>query len=655
MKALQILTVGLMSANSISGTRVCRLQTLARRIVLPVLLLGTGLLFVQPCAADSDVFTATGSLATPRLQHSATLLPNGKVLVAGGFDSSFSTVLTSAELYDPASGTWSPTGDMHNPRTAYTAILLPNGKVFVDWEVGPTGQVSRNVVELYDPASGTWTETDFSGRPNETATLLPNGKVLLAGGRTQSGVSGSAQLYDPASGTVAATGSLGNARAWHTATLLANGKVLVSGGATGVTSNSGPLISAELYDPASGTWTATGSLSAFRMAPTATLLPNGEVLLAGGLNGGYLASAELYDPASGTWTATGSLSAGRVSHTATLLPNGKVLVVGGSGNSGFLASAELYDPASGTWSVSGSLVTTRQSHTATLLPNGRVLIAGGSNDTGALASAELYGDATGNSAASQLLNIATRLKVLNGDNVLIGGFIITGTEPKKVLILGVGPSLSQFFTGSLADPTVELYQGNTLLQMNDNWKTDQPAEVEATGLAPGNELESAIVRTLNPGSYTAILRGKGDATGIGVVQAYDLNQAANSKFGNIATRGFVDSGDNAMIGGFIIGPASGGSTTVVVRAIGPSLANFGVNGALPDPTIELHDGNGATIAFNDNWADDANQGSIPQSLQPSDPHESALYRVLPPDSYTAIMRGTGNSTGIGLVEVYNVQ
>ena len=211
------------------------------------------------------------------------------------------------------------------------------------------------------------------------------------------------------------------------------------------------------------------------------------------------------------------------------------------------------------------------------------------------------------SPSGNLLNIATRLKVLTGDNVLIGGFIITGTDPKKVLILGIGPSLAQFFSGSLSDPTLELYQGNTLLQMNDNWKTDQQAEIEATGIPPSNDLESAIVRTLDPGSYTAILRGKGDATGIGVVQAYDLNQAANSKFGNIATRGFVDSGDNAMIGGFIIGPASGGSTAVVVRAIGPSLTNFGVSGALPDPTVELHDGNGATIAFNDNWADDANQ------------------------------------------------
>jgi Beta-propeller repeat len=253
-----------------------------------------------------------------------------------------------------------------------------------------------------------------------------------------------------------------------------------------------------------------------------------------------------------------------------------------------------------------------------------------------------------------LLNIATRLPVQTGDNVLIGGFIITGTQPKKVIILGIGPSLSQFFSGALSDPTLELFQGDTLLQANDNWKESE-AEVQATGLQPSNDLESAIVRTLDPGSYTAILRGKGGATGIGVVQAYDLNQAAQSKFGNIATRGFIDSGDNVMIGGFIIGPAGGTTTTVVIRAIGPSLANFGVTGALQDPTLELHDGNGAVIAFNDNWKDDTNQKNIPQSLQPTDQRESALYRVLAPGNYTAVMRGSGNTTGIGLAEIYNVQ
>ncbi len=251
------------------------------------------------------------------------------------------------------------------------------------------------------------------------------------------------------------------------------------------------------------------------------------------------------------------------------------------------------------------------------------------------------------------MNIATRLPVQTGDNVLIGGFIVTGTQPKKVIILGIGPSLSQFFSGALSDPTLELFQGDTLLQANDNWK-EAEAEVKATGLQPSDDLESAIVRTLDPGNYTAILRGKGGVTGIGVIQAYDLDQAAQSKFGNIATRGFVDSGDNVMIGGFIVGPAGGTTTTVVIRAIGPSLANFGVTGALQDPTLELHDGNGAVIAFNDNWKDDTNQKSIPQSLQPTDQRESALYRVLAPGNYTAVMRGSGNTTGIGLAEIYNL-
>ena len=186
--------------------------------------------------------------------------------------------------------------------------------------------------------------------------------------------------------TFANTGSLAAARVVHTATLLPNGKVLVAGGS----GNSGFFASAELYDPASGTWTATGSLAAARQTHTATLLPNGKVLVTGGLNGSNLTSAELYDPASGTWTTTGSLAAARYRHTATLLPSGKVLVAGGTGNSGYLASAELYDPASGTWAATGSLATARYLHTATLLPNGKVLVAGGQADGAYLASAELY-------------------------------------------------------------------------------------------------------------------------------------------------------------------------------------------------------------------------------------------------------------------------
>ncbi len=261
----------------------------------------------------------------------------------------------------------------------------------------------------------------------------------------------------------------------------------------------------------------------------------------------------------------------------------------------------------------------------------------------------------------KLLNIATRLKVLTGEQVLIGGFIITGTDSKRIIIRGIGPSLAQFFSGTLADPTLDLYQGNTLLATNNDWKTDQQAEIQATGIPPANDLESAIVRTLAPGSYTAILRGNNDTTGIGVVETYDLDQAANSKLANISTRGFVDTGDNVMIGGLIVGAGTGGGTVrVIVRAIGPSLAGAGISGALPDPTLELHDGSGTTIAANDDWKI-ASDGSSQQaeieatSIPPTNDSESALVQTLAPGNYTAIVRGKNNTTGVAVVEAYHLQ
>jgi hypothetical protein len=255
---------------------------------------------------------------------------------------------------------------------------------------------------------------------------------------------------------------------------------------------------------------------------------------------------------------------------------------------------------------------------------------------------------------AQLLNIATRLRVQTGENVLIGGFIITGIDPKKVMIRGIGPSLAQFFNGTLDDPTLELFQGNTLVASNNDWKESQ-AEIEATGIPPTNDKESAIVRTLVPGSYTAVLRGNGGSTGIGVVEAYDLDQGANSKLANIASRGFVDTDNNVMIGGLIMGPTGGVSTKVVVRAIGPSLSNFGIAGALQDPTLDLVDANGASLRANDNWKDSQQAEIEATGLQPSDIREAALIETLAPGNYTAVVRGAGNTTGVALVEVYNVE
>lgn len=255
-------------------------------------------------------------------------------------------------------------------------------------------------------------------------------------------------------------------------------------------------------------------------------------------------------------------------------------------------------------------------------------------------------------AIGQLLNVSTRLPVQTGDNVLIGGFIITGTEAKKVIVRGIGPSLSGTVEGFLADPTLELHDTTGTLASNDNWRDTQQAEIEATGIAPSNDLESAIVRTVpaNNSAYTVIVRGKNDTTGIGVVEAYDLDQAANSKLANISTRGFVESGNNVLIGGIIVG---NGVTKVVVRAIGPTLA--GVSNSLQDPTLELHDGSGATIATNDNWRATQEAEIIATGIAPTDDRESAIVAALNPGPYTAIVRGAGNTTGVGLVEAYNIQ
>jgi hypothetical protein len=256
---------------------------------------------------------------------------------------------------------------------------------------------------------------------------------------------------------------------------------------------------------------------------------------------------------------------------------------------------------------------------------------------------------------SQLLNISTRMRVQTGDNVLIGGFIITGTDPKRVIIRGIGPSLSSFFGGVLADPTLELFQGNALVAMNDNWKTDQRTEIEATGIPPTNDFESAIVRTLAPGNYTAILRGNGNTTGIAVVEAYNLDQAANSRLVNISTRGFIETGDNVMIGGLIIGPPNGTSATAVVRAIGPTLGAFGIQGALQDPTLDLVDSNGVVIRSNNDWRESQANEIIATGLQPTNDRESALVETLVPGNYTAIVRGFGETTGVALVEAYHLQ
>jgi len=268
--------------------------------------------------------------------------------------------------------------------------------------------------------------------------------------------------------------------------------------------------------------------------------------------------------------------------------------------------------------------------------------------------------ATPTPSPAQALNISTRLRVETGDNLMIGGFIITGNAPKDVIVRGIGPSLAgSGLSDVLADPTLELRDGSGgLLFHNDNWQDapEQAALLSAFGLAPQDSHESGIFAHLLPGNYTAVLAGKNQGTGIGLVEIYDVYPAADSQLANISTRGFVQTGDEVMIGGFIMGGSSK-TTRVAIRGIGPSLAQFGLTNLMADPTLELRDNNGALLISNNDWEDDPISAAqlTAYNLAPQNSLESGIFATLPPGAFTAILAGTNGGTGIGLVEIYNLQ
>ncbi len=256
---------------------------------------------------------------------------------------------------------------------------------------------------------------------------------------------------------------------------------------------------------------------------------------------------------------------------------------------------------------------------------------------------------------AHLLNISTRLNDGTGENALIGGFIVTGTVPERVILRGIGPSLSGIFPDALTDPTLSLYRESTLIQSNDNWRSDQETEIIATGLAPSNNLESALIETTARGAYSVVLQGNNNSTGVALVEVYELDASVDSMLANISARGLVGTDDNVIIGGFIIGPSNGGETTVLVRGIGPSLSNSGIAQPLQDPTLELINASGVIIHSNNNWRDSQETQIIATGLPPSDDRESAILETVAPGSFTAILRGNANTSGIGLVEIYRLQ
>ena len=401
-----------------------RIKASLKAIFVPLLLLGAASHVPMAMAQSPGTFTATGDMTTPRYRHTTTLLADGTVLIVGGApEEAFGVVvLSSAELYDPRTATFQATGDMTTPRAGHTATLLPDGRVLIAGGVsGALGVYTGSLAsaELYDPATKTLTPTgDMTmGRWGHAAALLLSGRVLIVGGYTKGKDTDptriSAELYDPSAGTFTPTGNMAEpAGGALEATLLASGKVLITG------NQFVQLIQDEIYDPSTGTFSLTGKPSAC-CESTAALLMNGNVLVAYGPSSRLLdmpsgivlralAITELYDPASGIFTAIENMMTDyRTGHTATLLSDGNVLLAGGcdcesAGGIPFFADAEIYDPAKGTFGSTGSMQANRFGHTATLLNDGRVLIAGGlsfvgsilpngySGRTDTLSSAELY-------------------------------------------------------------------------------------------------------------------------------------------------------------------------------------------------------------------------------------------------------------------------
>jgi hypothetical protein len=348
--------------------------------------------------ASSGTWTLTSNLHQAREEHTATLLNSGNVLVAGGAVNGVPIV--SSEIYNPATAKWTVKGNLNVDRADAGAVLLNNGQVLVAGGCTTNCLDATSTAELYNPTTGKWTLTNSlkTARAFLSLTKLANGQVLAAGGCTTLNINGctavtnQAEIYNPATGTWTVTSSMRTGRATHTATLLTNGAVLVAGGANAA---GDALASSELFSTTTG-WTLTGKMNSAHAEHTATLLGNGNVVVAGGENvsGVSQTVAEIYSPSTGKWTLTGKLNTPRQEHTAVLLANGNVLVAGGTRNtttnSVILASAELFNPTTGVWSNTGSLNKARTGHTATLLTNGLVLAAAGSGPVNELNSAELY-------------------------------------------------------------------------------------------------------------------------------------------------------------------------------------------------------------------------------------------------------------------------
>jgi hypothetical protein len=588
---------------------------------------------LTPSPTASPRFIQTGALTTGRSSHTATILADGRVLIAGGYAGS--DVVASAELYDPARGVFTLTGSMAHAREGHTATLLPDGRVLIaGGEAGSAaGYGDLASAELYDPRTGTFSPTGSmaEARWGHTANRLPDGRVLIGGGSSGGRDLASAELYDPKTGKFSRTGSLIGARSGHTATSLPDGRVLIAGGYAG-DDLATVLATAELYDPTTGAFTSTGSMAFRRSGHAATLLADGEVLFTGG-SGNSLGStlSELYDPATGKFRSTGSMTMPRVSHSATLLPDGRVLIAGGWSSALSLlarvespdrvdvgrpglsippptATAELYDPVAGTFSPIDSMATRRSGHTATLLGDGRVLIVGGQFLVPGGSSPELFelNPAPGTSATPTAVSHFSRTGSMttvrggqtaallsDGRVLLIGGDDMGTTsaelfDPKTGTFTATGSTTSgrqAYATSPLLDGRVLVVGGISTSGMT------APAELYDPTTGQFTATGSLITSRLSP-TATLLSDGRvlilGGGEGPGGLASAELFDPKTGQFSSTGSRSTANMGYTAtlladgrvLVAGGCEGNAEYCAATAAAELYDPATGKFSRTGSM---------------------------------------------------------------------------
>ena len=556
-------------------------------------------------------------------------------------------------------GTWELRAPMPVLRQELATGVL-DGKVYV---LGGYDENRRSTatVEVYNPATNTWTSAHPLPFPvNHNAAAVAGGKLYSFGAGA-----GQTFVYNPSNNSWTARASSHYVHSLTAAVGVIGDKIYVAGGA-----NTPSERELEVYDTVANTWTVKAPMRVPRNHCGGGVI-NGNFYVVGGRHGlGSTNALEVYNPQTNTWSSRTPMPTFR-SGIAAAVVNDELWVFGGEEADGLHSEVEVYNPVSDSWRRLPDMPLARHGIWASVIEN-KIYIPGGGAAAGFAATNTNQIFTVTSLGATSLGNISTRSLVQIGEHVMIGGFIVHGSGPKRVIIRAIGPELTQYgIPDALANPTLELHNGSgALIASNDNWQTtilggiitaSQVSDIQNSGHAPTAASESAIIANLQPGNYTAIVRGVNNTVGVALVEVYDLNPGASSNLGNISTRSFVQTAEHVMIGGFIV--QGTGPKRVIIRAIGPELTQYGITDALANPTLELHNGNGALVATNDDWQTTilggiitSNQvGDIQNSGHPpTAASESAIVANLQPGNYTAIVHGVNNTAGVALVEVYDL-